>query len=418
MIQKITALFLLSTVLFSCSSTDQTKKENNAKTTPTQKSDTVNQVIKEEKDNVTVNNNFTVAGKIENGIHAKLNIEANTQQGAIVLATTYADDEGNFNIKGSIADMGIYQLRLVENVKTQNAEKAVPLTLDVNDSVYIKVDFENFNQAPEYSGTLWAEQLNGYFAKLFDFIEFQRNLQNPEKMDQTKLVALIEKNKIPLDNYCRNAINKHPENPANLILMKELYPIEYLGGFENWDGSNIKVLKKMQDGFNRSYPSNPISSQIIMQVNQLESGYNEFLSFEGMKVAPEISMKDPNGKTRKLSDLRGKIVLIDFWASWCGPCRRENPNVVKMYNKYKNKGFEIFSVSLDKDANAWKRAISSDELIWDNHVSDLQGWNSSVVSTYKFQGIPYTVLIDTNGEIIEKGLRGAALERKLETLLK
>lgn len=415
--KQILHIFFISIVLYSCN--------NEAKPEEVEVSNPLEAVTENDKEKIndeTAKNettaNFTVAGKVEKGIHVKLNVEANTPQGAIILGTAYADDEGYFDIKGNIADMGIYQLRLVEDIKNPGAEKALPLTLNVNDSVYVTVDFEKFDQAPKYSGTSWAEQLNGYFSKLFDFIEFQRNLKNPETMDQAKLVSLIEKNKIPLDNYCKNVINTDPDNPANLILMKELYPLEYLGGFENWDASNIKTLKKMQDGFNRSYPSNPISNQIILQVNQLESGYNEYMSFEGMKVAPEISMTDPNGKTRNLSDLRGKIVLIDFWASWCGPCRRENPNVVKMYNKYKNKGFEIFSVSLDNDVNAWKRAIASDELLWENHVSDLKGWKSSVVNTYKFQGIPYTVLIDKNGEIIEKGLRGAALERKLESLLK
>lgn len=411
-------ILILSSVLLSCSSND-TPEETNVSNL-VEENDATN--LKEPNNDKLTSKigeiNFTVAGKIENGIHAQLNVEANTPQGPIVLGTTYADDQGNFNIQGNIADMGIYQLRLVEKTNNPNAEKAIPLTLNIDDSVYITVNFDNFNQAPKYSGTAWADQLNGYFDKLFDFIEFQRGLKNPEKMDQATLVALIEKNKVPLDNYCKKAIDTDPDNPANLILMKELYPLEYLGGFENWDGSNIKTLKKMQDGFNRTYPSNPISNQIILQVNQLESGYNEYVSFESMKVAPEISMKDPSGKTRSLSDLRGKVVLIDFWASWCAPCRRENPNVVRMYNEYKDKGFEIFSVSLDNDSNAWKRAIASDELIWENHVSDLKGWKSSVVGTYKFQGIPYTVLIDKNGEIIEKGLRGAALERKLESLLK
>lgn len=368
----------------------------------------------------SLEDNFTVAGTIENGIHTKLVVEANTPQGPVIVGETFADDKGNFNIKGNITDMGLYQLRVVEKIQNPNtqAEKAVPLTLLKKDSVYITVDFENFNKAPSYSGAVWTDPLNGYFSKLFDFIEFQRNLKNPEKMSQTALVALIDKKKAPLDKFCKAQIEKDPDNPANLILMKELYPIEYLGGFKNWDKTNIKTLKTMQDGYNQSYPSNPISNQIMIQVNQLENGYNEYVSFAEMKIAPEISLKDPSGKVRNLSDLRGKVVLIDFWASWCGPCRRENPNVVKMYKKYKEKGFEIFSVSLDNDKNAWKRAIDADGLLWENHVSDLQGWKSSVVNTYKFQGIPYTVLIDKNGKIIEKGLRGQGLERKLETLLK
>jgi thiol-disulfide isomerase/thioredoxin len=156
------------------------------------------------------------------------------------------------------------------------------------------------------------------------------------------------------------------------------------------------------------------------QVFQIESAYNEYLNAGANPaqgpVAPEISMKDPNGKVLKLSSLRGKIVLIDFWASWCGPCRRESPNVVKLYKQYKDKGFTVFSVSLDDDAAAWKKAIAADGLIWPNHVSDLKGWETPMVQTYGISGIPHTVLIDKQGKIIATGLRGESLEQKLKEL--
>ena len=132
--------------------------------------------------------------------------------------------------------------------------------------------------------------------------------------------------------------------------------------------------------------------------------------------APEIAMSDPDGNTRRLSDLRGKVVLIDFWASWCGPCRRENPNVVKLYQKYHDQGFEIFSVSLDKDGNAWRNAIKADGLTWPNHVSDLQYWQSAAGRLYGISSIPATVLVDREGKIIARNLRGADLDRKLKEI--
>lgn len=139
--------------------------------------------------------------------------------------------------------------------------------------------------------------------------------------------------------------------------------------------------------------------------------------------APEIALKDPAGNVIQLSSLQGKLVLIDFWASWCGPCRHENPSVVKAYNLYKDKkfkggdGFTIYSVSLDANMEAWKKAIEKDELTWNNHVSDLKGWNSEAAARYSITGIPMNYLINEKGIIINKNLRGADLVTALDKLV-
>jgi len=135
--------------------------------------------------------------------------------------------------------------------------------------------------------------------------------------------------------------------------------------------------------------------------------------------APEIKLPSPDGKLIALSSLQGRYVLVDFWAAWCGPCRMENPNLVRVYNSFKNKkfkngkGFEIYSVSLDNNKETWKNAIVKDNLSWEYHVSDLKWWYSEAAKTYGISGIPYNFLLDANGIIVAKNLRGAALEAEL-----
>jgi peroxiredoxin len=140
--------------------------------------------------------------------------------------------------------------------------------------------------------------------------------------------------------------------------------------------------------------------------------------------APELIGPSVDGSTLKLSDTQGKLVLLDFWAAWCPPCRRENPNVVRAYNEYKDKnftngkGFTVFSVSLDRTADAWKKAIADDKLTWPYHISDLKYWNSKYAAIYGIRSIPSNFLIDENGIILARDLRGPSLEAALDKYVK
>lgn len=162
------------------------------------------------------------------------------------------------------------------------------------------------------------------------------------------------------------------------------------------------------DLLNKEWPNYTIAKDFIASV-------------EKMKVlavgqpAPEIALPDPNGEIIPLSSMRGKYVLVDFWAKWCGPCRRENPNVVKMYHKYNDKGFEVFGVSLDRNKEDWLQAIQEDGLVW-THVSDLKYFNSQAAQDYNINAIPFSILLDPQGVIIAKNLRGSGLQKKLAEL--
>jgi len=169
----------------------------------------------------------------------------------------------------------------------------------------------------------------------------------------------------------------------------------------------------------RKFPDNSLLAGIKKsydkQIAAMQGQDNEMNSWVG-KQAPELSLPDVNGKSVSLDSYKGKYLLVDFWASWCGPCRAENPNVVSIYNQFKGKNFAILGVSLDRERDAWQEAIRADHLDW-THVSDLKFWSSKAVETFKFNGIPFNVLIDPQGKVIAQGLRGEDLENKLKEVL-
>ena len=178
--------------------------------------------------------------------------------------------------------------------------------------------------------------------------------------------------------------------------------------FESVIEQYAALYQEVRDKLIDTYPENEFVRHVDQKLRSLGV-------VAGME-APDIALPDTAGVTRRLSDLRGKVVLIDFWASWCGPCRMENPNVVRVYNKYHDMGFEIFSVSLDKDRDRWVAAILKDGLVWPNHVSDLKYWSSEAGKLYGISSIPATVLVDRDGKVLARNLRGAQLEQKLQEI--
>lgn len=385
--------FLLSAMLlFSCSNTEETE------------------ALEQKPDD-----NFMISGTIKDASNTSLYLEALSQQGSIVVTEGKVGSDGKFNLSGNIPGMGIYQLRLGEA-----QDKIIPLTLVPEDKLKLSTSFSEFAVKPNVSGTEWSKVMNEYMKFFSVFMSGQQELSTLQgKASESEMMALYMELRKPLDQFALDKMQEDPDNPYNIVLSTSATPIT---GFKDWNPKNLDVLKIVAEAYKKRYKDSPMAATMENQVMQIESAYNEFKATENggstnSAVAPEISLKNPDGKIIKLSSLRGKVVLIDFWASWCGPCRRENPNVVRLYNQYKDKGFTVYSVSLDQDASAWKNAIKADGLAWPNHVSDLLGWNTPMTQLYGFNSIPHTVLIDKEGKIIGTGLRGEFLEQKLKEVL-
>ena len=209
-----------------------------------------------------------------------------------------------------------------------------------------------------------------------------------------------------VSNYVKNAATPH-------LAYAAMQYLPFANGPEVYEQTFARLQKEM--------PSNELTVNLGKFITQEKNKAKAKAQSDSIaaigKEAVDLKAKNPEGKEMALTDLKGKVVLLDFWASWCGPCRRENPHVVKAYKEYKNKGFDVFSVSLDSNVDRWKKAIEKDGLVWDSHISDLKKWNSDLSKAYGVRSIPATFLIGKDGKIVAKNLRGSALDNKLKELL-
>jgi peroxiredoxin len=194
------------------------------------------------------------------------------------------------------------------------------------------------------------------------------------------------------------------QQPASLALFNLLQDPNLID-----KDKNIDLFLTATEKFKKAWPTSRFTKELSAMTEKIK------ITAVGQQ-APEIALANPAGQVVKLSSLQGKYVLIDFWAKWCGPCRQENPNVVKAYNRFKSKGFEVYGVSLDRNKEDWVKAIAEDGLTW-THVSDLKYFECQAAKDYNINAIPLSILLDKTGKIIAKNLRGAALEQKLEEVL-
>ncbi|MAO32695.1 MAG: hypothetical protein CL824_04230 [Crocinitomicaceae bacterium] len=363
------------------------------------------------EDEVT-RSNFEINGIIKGAENQFLYLQAPSENGIIEVAKVKLSGAGSFSIKGDIPGFSLYNLRLGED-----NSKIILLPIAPNDKLAINTTVKSFNDKPLISGISWSKQANEYYA----FIDKQKkrsekfkNLNQNSSNNDFQDYLISARNKI--DSFSIASLKKNPQSTFNIVLFPALFP---LSSIENWDKNNLLLMRQVIRDLRNKFSKSALVNRYSNQVDKIEGAYLEYISMKGGKIdAPDFALQTVYGDKLKLSDLQGKYVLIDFWASWCGPCRRENPNLVRLFKKFRKKDFTILSVSLDNNIDAWKKAIEKDGLIWKNHVSDLLGWESPLTKIYKFNQIPHTVLVNKEGKIIAKNLRGKQLENKLLEILK
>ncbi|HBF89329.1 MAG TPA: hypothetical protein DDX39_11870 [Bacteroidales bacterium] len=357
---------------------------------------------------------YIIKGNLENG-NGKIILmnELNTTS-LDLIDSVKIEDDGSFLFEGKTSSPMFLFFQMGNN-------NFITLVVDSLDNIEVTGDANNLAGTYNVKGSKDSElirELNMRLSKTLLQVDsiaaiFNQNKENPS----------IDSIKAELDKTYAQIIAKHKEfvtsfldkNTESLACIMALYQQVRRNPILN-AVQDIEYFEKVDNALSKKYPQSKHTKALHANVIEVK----KVIASEQSKpqdasigaIAPEITLPTPTGEMMSLSSLRGKYVLLDFWAGWCRPCRMESPNLVANYKKFHSKGFEIFQVSLDKTKDEWTKAIEKDGLNW-NHVSDLQYWNSTAVKTYGVGSIPASFLIDKDGKIIAKDLRGDALGQKL-----